>query len=189
MVVSRGAYLAFLGGLAIERAFELWLSKRNARRALTRDGIEVGHGQYRIMVAFHTLFIVACAVEATGENPSFPRILCIMALIGEAAAQGLRYWSVVTLGESWNARVIVIPGASPVTSGPYRYVRHPNYTAVALEMVCIPLIGGLLTTAAAAFAINAILLRFRIRLEERALGECYQRAFAARPRFIPDISH
>jgi methyltransferase len=187
MVVSRGTYFALLGGLVIERVFELWLSRRNARRALARGGMELGHGQYRTMVAFHTLFIVACAVEATFRSPSFSRSLSIMALIGEAAAQALRYWSVATLGESWNTRVIVIPNARPVTSGPYRYIRHPNYTAVALEIVCIPLIRGLLITAAASFATNAILLAFRIRLEERALGESYHRAFAERPRFIPDI--
>jgi methyltransferase len=189
MVVSRRAYFALLGGLLIERVFELWLSKRNARRAIARGGVELGHGQYRIVVAFHSLFLIACAVEATLRSPSFPRALCIMALIGEAAAQALRYWSVATLGESWNTRVIVTPGAPPVTSGPYKYIRHPNYTAVTLEIVCVPLIRGLLITAAASFAINAILLAFRIRLEERALGEPYRRAFAERPRFIPDIIH
>jgi methyltransferase len=189
MVVSRGAYFALLGGLVIERVFELWLSQRNARRALARGGLELGHGQYRIMVAFHTLVLSACAVEATLWSQSFSRALCIMALIGEATAQALRYWSVATLGENWNTRVIVIPGAPPVTSGPYKYIRHPNYTAVTLEMVCVPLIRGLLITAAASFAINVILLVFRIRLEEHALGEPYRRAFAQRPRFIPHIIH
>jgi len=140
MVVSREAYFALLGGLVIERVFELWLSKRNAPRLLARGGMELGHGQYKTMVAFDTLFIVACAVEATLRSPSFPGSLSIMALIGEGAAQSLRYWSIVTLGESWNTLVIVIPNARPVSSGPYRYIRHPNYTTVALEIVCIPLI-------------------------------------------------
>ncbi len=187
MVISRGIYFALLAGLVMERLFELWLSKRNARRALARGGIELGRGQYQIMVVFHTLFIIACAVEATFRNPSFPESLSVRALIGEAAAQALRYWSVATLGQSWNTRVIVIPNAPPVTRGPYRYIRHPNYAAVALEIACVPLIRGLMITAAVFSAANAILLAFRIRLEEHALGESYGRAFAARPRFIPGI--
>ncbi len=187
MVISRGIYFALLAGLLIERVFELWLAKRNALRLLARGGIELGRGQYRIMVAFHSLFIIACGVEATFRNPPFAGSLSLMALIGEAAAQALRYWSVATLAESWNTRVIVIPNAQSVTTGPYRYIRHPNYAAVALEIACVPLIRGLVITAAAFSVTNAILLAFRIRLEEHALGESYRRAFGDRPRFIPGI--
>jgi methyltransferase len=187
MVISRAIYCALLATLMIERVFELWLSQRNARRTIARGGIELGHGQYRIMVVFHTLFIIACAVEATFRNSPFPRSLSVMALLGEAAAQALRYWSVATLGENWNTRVIVIPNAPPVTSGPYRYIRHPNYAAVALEIACVPLIRGLVITAAVFSAVNAILLAFRIRLEEHALGESYRRSLGERPRFIPGI--
>jgi methyltransferase len=187
MVISRRIYFALLAGLVIERLLELWLSKRNARRALARGGVELGRIQYRIIVVFHTLFIIACAVEATFGNSPFPRSLSVMALLGEAAAQVLRYWSVATLGENWNTRVIVIPNAPPVTSGPYRYIRHPNYAGVALEMACVPLIRGLVITAAVFSAVNAILLVFRIRLEEHALGESYRRSLGERPRFIPGI--
>jgi methyltransferase len=188
MVISRAVYLALLAGLSTERLFELWLSKRNAQHVLARGGIEVGRGHYRIMVAFHTAFIIACAVEATFCNRTFPEFLSLLALIGAGAAQALRYWSVVALGERWNTRVIVVPGTPPVTSGPYRYTRHPNYLAVLLEIVCVPLIRGLIITAAAFSAVNTILLAGRIRLEEHALGDSYQRAFAERNRFIPGIS-
>jgi methyltransferase len=109
----------------------------------------------------------------------------MIALAGEAAAQALRSWSVATLGQNWNTRVIVIPGIEPVTSGPYRYIRHPNYVAVALEIACVPLIRGLVIIALAFSVGNAILLAFRIRLEEQALGISYQLAFASRPRFVP----
>ena len=73
------------------------------------------------------------------------------------------------------------------TTGPYRYVRHPNYCAVVLEIACIPLIGGLVITAILFSLANAILLAFRIPLEERALGGSYQRAFAEHPRFLPSL--
>ena len=187
MVISRLAYLVLLAGLSTERLFELWLSTRNAQRALARGAIEVGRSQYWIMVAFHVLFIVACGIEVTFRNPAFPEFLSLLALIGEGIAQALRYWSVTTLGERWNTRVIVVPDMPPVTSGPYQYIRHPNYLAVVLEIACVPLIRGLIITAAAFSALNAILLGCRIRLEEHALGDCYQQAFAGRSRFIPGI--
>jgi len=76
---------------------------------------------------------------------------------------------------------------APVTSGPYRYIRHPNYTAVAIEIMCIPLIRGLLVTAIVFSGLNMLLLRARVRLEEHALGEAYERAFSERPRFIPTL--
>jgi methyltransferase len=187
MVISGGVYLTLLGAIVIERAFELWLSKRNARRAFARGGIELGRSQYRTMIVFHTLFIIACAGEATIRNPSFPGSLTTLALVGEALAQALRYWSVATLGDRWNTRIIVIPNTPPITTGPYRYIRHPNYIAVALETACLPLIRGLVITAATFVTTNSILLAFRIHLEERALGESYRRAFAGLPRFVPRI--
>src|SRR5437667_2392554 len=120
MVISRQIYYALLGGLATERLFELWLSRRHAQSSFIRGGVEVGHRQYRIMVVFHTLFIMACAVEASLRNRPFPPAASAIALIGEAASQALRYWSIAALGESWNTRVIVIPNSSPVTAGPDR---------------------------------------------------------------------
>jgi methyltransferase len=185
VVISRGSYLAILAALVAERAFELWLSNRNAQLAFARGGIELGRGQYRIIVAFHTLFMAACAAGAIRYAPAFSLALSMPALAGEAAAQALRSWSVATLGQNWNTRVIVIPGIEPVTSGPYRYIRHPNYVAVALEIACVPLIRGLVIIALAFSVGNAILLAFRIRLEEQALGISYQLAFASRPRFVP----
>lgn len=187
MVVSRDSYLMLLFALAAERALELWLSWRNARRALARGGQEVGHAQYQIIVAFHALFIVACFAEAMIRNPSVSPALSLTALSGEAAAQALRYWSIATLGWSWNTRIIVTPHMPIQTAGPYRYVRHPNYCAVVLEIVCMPLIRGLVITAALFSFANAILLAFRIPLEENTLGEAYRRAFLSRPRFIPGL--
>jgi methyltransferase len=88
MVVSRESYLMLLAALVAERAFELWLSRRNARRALARGGLEVGRAQYRIMVAFHTLFIAACVAGAMTHNGPVSPALSVTALIGETAAQG-----------------------------------------------------------------------------------------------------
>ncbi|MBV8775308.1 MAG: hypothetical protein JO166_23690 [Deltaproteobacteria bacterium] len=187
MVISRRAYFGLLGLLILERGCELWLSRRNARRAISRGGVERGRGQYRVMVTFHVLFILACAAEARFRDQRFPQAVSWLALIGEAGAQTLRYWAVATLGDRWNTRVIIVPNEPPITAGPYRYVRHPNYAAVAVETACVPLIRGLLITATSFSAIDALLLASRIRLEEEALGASYEAVFARRPRFIPAI--
>jgi methyltransferase len=187
MVISRGIYLAILAALVAERIFELWLSNRNPRLAFARSGIELGRRQYQIIVAFHTLFIAACAAGAMRNASAFPPTLSTAALAGEIAALALRSWSVATLGQSWNTRVIVIPDMEPITSGPYRYIRHPNYVAVVIEIACVPLLRGLVTIAIVFSVANAILLALRIPLEERALGEPYRRAFTSRRRFIPRL--
>ena len=100
-------------------------------------------------------------------------------------AQALRYWAITTLGPRWNTRVIVLPGSAPVTGGPYRFVRHPNYVAVVAELFFLPLVHGAWWTALFFSLANAWLLTVRIRVEERALGDLWQRHFAEAPRFVP----
>ena len=97
----------------------------------------------------------------------------------------LRWWAVASLGDRWNVRVIVVPGDAPLKRGPYRWVRHPNYIAVIAEMLFVPLAGGAWVTAIVFSALNALLLRVRIRDEESALGADYHREFGKVPRFIP----
>jgi len=86
------------------------------------------------------------------------------------ASQGLRWWCIATLGERWNTRVIVVPGLPLVRRGPYRWLAHPNYVAVAVEGVALPLVHTAWVTAVAFTVLNAwLLLAFRIPAEERAL--------------------
>jgi len=184
MVITLRAYLGFLLVLAIERGVELAVSARHARRLLARGGVEVGRGHYGPMVVFHGAFLVACAVEAVAHPAPAP-LAALAALAGALLAQGLRWWAIATLGERWCTRVIVLRGAAPVTGGPYRFLRHPNYLAVVLEIACVPLAFGAWRTALAFSAGNAILLAVRIRAEEGALGEDWARAFRHRPRLIP----
>jgi len=184
MVSPLHAYLGFLGLLAAERVAELVLSTRNARRLLARGAVEHGRGHYLPMVAFHGAFLVACAAEAVAF-PRPPSAAALLALLGALMAQGLRWWAVAALGERWCTRVLVPPGAPPVVGGPYRWLRHPNYLAVVLEMACVPLAWGSWRSAIAFSLGNAALLAVRIRAEERALGEPWARAFGGRPRLVP----
>ena len=188
MVTSTQAvFLGFMALLGGERLVELVLSKRNAARAFAQGGVETGHAHYRFMVVFHTLFLVACVAEVLVLAPAFPGAWGGAALGGAVVAQGLRYWAIATLGERWNSRIIVVPGLPPVTGGPYRFLRHPNYVAVVLELACVPLIHGAWRTALFFSVGNGVLLFVRIRAEETALGDAYARAFAHRPRFIPEV--
>jgi methyltransferase len=178
-------YFVFLAAIALERVFELFVARRNARRAFDRGAIEVGRAHYRVMTVFHTLFLVACAAETVAFDRSFSPVVGSLMLGAAIAAQALRYWSIRALGDRWNTRIIVLPEAPPVVSGPYRFVRHPNYVAVAVEMVAIPMVMGNVLTAAVFSLGNAALLTVRIRAEEAALGAGYRAAFERTPRFVP----
>lgn len=182
---SVALYLGLLVLLGCERCVELVVSRRNARRAHAAGGVETGRRAYVIMVAVHALFPLACAAEVLLLSRPFPDAAGVAALAVALGAQGLRWWAVATLGERWSTRVIVVPGAAPVTGGPYRFLRHPNYLAVVLEMAAVPLIHGAWLTAAVFSALNAALLSHRIPAEERALGAAYAEAFEGRRRLVP----
>ena len=162
------AYLIFLAALAAERLFELWLSRRNARLQKARGAIETGAGHFPYLALIHTLFLASCALE--GSRRPFPGALGVLALAGALLSQALRYWAIATLGPRWNVRVLVVPGDEPIATGPYRYLRHPNYVAVAAEMLCVPLVHGAWMTAVVFSTLNAAILAVRIRVENRALG-------------------
>jgi methyltransferase len=181
------AYLVLLLAVAAERCAELWLSRRNYNRALRRGGVEIGGPHYRVMVLIHVLFLGSCAIENAFHPAPVPLAVTALALAGAALAQILRYWAVFTLGERWNTRIVVMPGEEPVTQGPYRYLRHPNYLAVIIEFVCIPMIRGLWVTALVFSIANALILSVRIPSEERAMGRQYAAAFASHSRLIPKL--
>jgi len=174
-----------LAVVALERVAELALSRRNARWALACGGVESGQVHFRVMVAFHALFLAACFFEPRWANRPFHPAQAAACIVVLLLAQALRWWSIDTLGPRWNARVIVVPGMLPVTSGPYRRLRHPNYVAVIVEMIALPLVQGAWITAVIATLGNALLLRTRISVEERALGDPWAQAFRGTPRWIP----
>jgi methyltransferase len=182
---SLSAYLVLVAAIALERLFELYLARRNARRAFARGAFEVGRGHYRVMTVFHTLFLCACAAEAILLRRPFPGPIAYLAIGGVIAAQILRYSAVAALGRRWNTRIIVTPDTLPVVRGPYRFVRHPNYVAVAIEMAALPMVRGCWLTAVAFSLGNAALMAVRITAEEQALGAVYQQIFSTRPRFLP----
>ena len=155
--------------VGLERIAELVVSRRNAAWSLQRGGIETGQGHYPAMVALHTGLLVGCVVEVWMRRPEFPSPWGWLMLALVVAAQGLRWWCIASLGRQWNTRVIVVPGLARVSGGPYRWLRHPNYVAVVVEGLALPLVYGLWITAAAFTVLNAALLAVRIRAEDAAL--------------------
>jgi methyltransferase len=169
------AYLLLLAGTSAERFLELAVSVRNARWAFARGGRETGRGHFPPMVALHTALIVACALEPLLAGRPFLTALAVPAAVLALASQALRWWCIRTLGPRWNTRIIVVPGLPLVRRGPYRLLPHPNYVAVVLEGLALPLIASGWVTAVVFSALNAVLLLgFRIPAEERALTEALE---------------
>jgi methyltransferase len=163
-------YLLLIAAVAIERGVELVVSKRNLAWSMQRGGTEFGFGHYPAMVVLHTAFLVGCVAEPLLlHRPFIPALGWPMFAI-VVGAQALRWWCITTLGPQWNTRVIVVPDAPRVVGGPYRWIPHPNYVAVVIEGVALPMVHSAWMTAIAFTALNALLLRTRLRVENAALA-------------------
>lgn len=164
-------YTAFIALTAVERGLEVRLSKRHAAWSFARGGREVGAEHYPFMVVLHTGFLIACVAEVWLLHRAFVPMLGWPLLAVALAAQGLRWWVIRTLGPRWNTRVIIVPSLPRIEGGPFRYLRHPNYLAVVTEGLALPLMHGAWITALTFTALNALLLRVRIRVEDQALAQ------------------
>jgi len=163
------SFALFIEVIVLQRLIELGISARNRRRLEARGAREYGARHFPLLVMVHVVYPLALVAEVvwlgTRPNPLWPLWLGLW-----MAAQGLRYAAIRELGERWNVRILVVPGAPLVQSGPYRWVRHPNYVAVVVELLAGSLLFGAWRTALLVTALNAIALTFRIRAENRALG-------------------
>lgn len=156
--------------VASQRLLELHYSRGNERRLRARGAIERGAGHYKIMVAIHSFWLVSTLIEGLLRGPEFPAWWPVL-FAAFLLVQPLRYWAIVSLGENWNVRILVVPGGKLVRRGPYRYFPHPNYVAVVVEVLAFPLIFGAWITAILFSALDAAFFYVRIRAEERALRE------------------
>jgi methyltransferase len=174
---------ALVALLAAQRLAEVGISARNRARA--GDGVPASPRTYPAMVAAHVALFVTAAWPRRGR--SVPALVEAAALAGVAGAVCLRLSVIRTLGASWNVTAHVSPSTQVITSGPYRWLRHPNYTAVALEFACLPVAVGAIREAVWLSVADALVLWPRIRAEEALLGSLpgYREAFAGVPRFLP----
>ncbi|MGB5951512.1 MAG: isoprenylcysteine carboxyl methyltransferase family protein [Ornithinimicrobium sp.] len=162
-------YVVLIALVVLERLAELVLSKKHASWAFDHGGVEYGRGHYPPMVVLHTGLLVGCLLEVFSADRQFNPALGWSMVVVVLAAQGLRWWCILTLGRQWNTRVIVTPGIPLVHRGPYRWIPHPNYVAVIAEGIALPLVHSAWITAAVFTVLNAWLLVVRIRTENAAL--------------------
>lgn len=159
----------FLTFLLVQRVSELLLAKRNERVARVKGAVEYDEKGYKVIVLMHIFFFISLISEylllaRTLSNFWVP--LLILFII----AQILRYWAISTLGYYWNTKILVTPNTSPIRTGPYKYLNHPNYLSVILEIAVIPLIFSCYITSMIFTLLNLVLLKRRMRIEEQALS-------------------
>jgi methyltransferase len=142
---------------------ELTLARRHTRLLLARGDVEVAPGHYRAIVGLHAAWLIGLWLLAPAREANLP----LLAVFG--VLQLGRIWVLVTLGERWTTRIVILPEAPLVQSGPYQFVAHPNYLIVAGEILVLPLAFGLVAFALVFTALNALVLWVRIRAEDAAL--------------------
>ena len=174
-------FIAVVGLNAAIRLRELSISRRNERAV---PGVRAAPETYPLMVGTHVALVALPLLEVSGHPRRRPHWGWAAVLVGATA---LRVWCIRSLGPLWNVRATVPTDFEPVQTGPYRYIRHPNYLAVILEFAAVPLIAGAWGSAVLLSTLNAFVLADRIRAEERLLdaSPAYRTAFAKRARFIP----
>ena len=152
-----------LGAVTAERIAELFLARRNTAALLAKGAVEFAPKHYPAIVLMHALWLANLWIfgAARSINPIWLAVFLSL--------QVLRAWTLMTLGPRWTTRIIILPGAPLVTSGPYRFLSHPNYLVVVGEIAVLPLCLGLPWVAVLFSAANAIFLSVRIRAETIAL--------------------
>jgi methyltransferase len=159
-------FIGVLAFLIVQRLTELWLANRNTARLLANGAVEHGREHYFLFVMLHTAWLVGMILAAP-DNPAFTPLLFVAFVLLQLG----RVWVIVTLGRFWTTRIISVPDAPLVASGPYRFVRHPNYLVVIGEIAIVPMLAGMWELAVIFSVLNAALLWHRIRVENQSLDQ------------------
>ncbi len=168
-MVSVGLLAGLFVAIVVQRVSELRLAARNLAWALERGGRVIAEPHYPMFFVLHTGWLLAWPIEAWLRGPSLAPLWPAW-LAGFAVAEALRYWAIFSLGPRWNTKIVVLDGEPLLLEGPYRFISHPNYIAVALELACVPMIFDAWLTALICTVLNAaLLLGLRIPAEVAAV--------------------
>ncbi len=170
-MVTRWVFTGLVALLALQRIYELRLSARHEAFIRARGGREHAAWQVGAMKILHTCWFIAMLVEVHALHRSFVPSLSLLALVILIVGQSLRYAAIRALAWRWTVNVMTLPGRPLVRKGIYRYLRHPNYLGVILEILAVPLLHSAYVTAIVFSLANLLLLAVRIRAEERALAD------------------
>lgn len=189
MPLSVILFLALLVAVAAMRIVELRISKRHQQDMTARGANKARDPIFRWMAMFHTLVLVAAAAEVVFLHRPFLPSVAIPMVVLFVMANIVRWWVIRTLGQHWNVEVMDSTRLGVITSGPFRYVRHPNYAAVFVEMIVLPLIHTAWITSVVGAVLHIVVLKVRLSAEERVLlaNPDYAAAMSAKPRFFPGL--
>ena len=183
------AYVVLLGLVGVGRLLELRISRRNQRRLAGQGIAKATEPHFRWMALLHGGVLAAAAAEVLWLDRPLIFALAVPMMALFVAANLLRWWVIRALGGHWNVEVMASSSLGVVTRGPYRWIRHPNYLAVIIELFALPMIHTAWITALAGTAANLEILRRRLRVEEGVLmaDPAYRQAMGGKPRFLPGI--
>jgi methyltransferase len=183
------AYISLLVLVGIERIVELRVSRRNQRRMAEQGVRKIVEPHFPWLVAFHTVVLVSAGLEVLLLHRPFIPALAIPMTAVFVLSNLLRWWVIRLLAELWNVQIMESSRIRIVTSGPYRWIRHPNYVGVVMEVFSLPLIHTAWVTALVGTALYMEVLRRRVRMEDSVLlaDPAYRLAMGDKPRFFPRV--
>jgi methyltransferase len=183
-------FIGIIFAVILQRLFELRISKNNEAYVLSQGGKKHGDNLLGVVKVMQVSWWIAAIAEVWYLDRPFIFTLAFVCLSITLLGQVLRYLSMQALDRRWTLPIMTIPGLPAVDRGIYRYLRHPNWLGVILEIAALPLIHGAYLTAIVFSIANALLMMQRVQTEEQALAEHsnYPMIFADRPRFIPKMS-
>ncbi|MET0785316.1 MAG: isoprenylcysteine carboxylmethyltransferase family protein [Paenisporosarcina sp.] len=170
MDITGVVFSIVFGFVILQRIVELLVAKRNEDWIKSQGGYEVGKSHYPFMVALHVSFFISLLLEFTLLNRGLSTFWLPLFIVF-SVTQLLRIWILSSLGRFWNTKIMILPGASVVRKGPFQFMRHPNYTIVAIEILVLPLMFNAFITALVFTFLNLYMLSVRIPIEEAALCE------------------
>ena len=182
-------YLILVSVVAVDRLAEMVYSRRNQRRMRERGARQVRDPVFAGMVLLHIGYLAASPIEVAVMDRTFLTWLGFSSFALLIAANALRIWSIRALSVHWNIQIVSSQSLGAITTGPYRWVRHPNYVALFFEVAALPLIHTAWLTASAATIANLWLLKRRIDAEEQVLmnDPGYRATMGHKPRFVPGV--
>lgn len=189
MGLSVYLYLVLLAAVGVLRLVELQISRRHQQHMMSQGAVRVPEPHFKWMVVVHTAVLIGAALEVIFLRRPFIPILAVTMFAVFIASNLMRLWVVRTMGNLWTVQVMDSARVGIVTTGPFRFIRHPNYTGVILEMISLPLIHTAWITALATSAGYSIVLSLRIQAEERVLmaNPEYRAAMGHKARFLPGL--